>query len=70
MAEHYPAGTLEVTAYCAVCKRETQHRVDFPPGGGNGGGRRGPCLNPHPPSKAQLAKEAKRRRESQNPRLF
>jgi ribosomal protein L44E len=37
MPEHYTKNTLESTAYCKVCKRGTQHRVDS--------GRRGPCLD-------------------------
>jgi hypothetical protein len=36
MGEHYTKNTLETTAYCRKCQRDTQHRVDS--------GRRGPCL--------------------------
>jgi hypothetical protein len=36
MTIHYTKNTLEVTAWCGKCQRDTQHRVD--------GGRRGPCL--------------------------
>jgi hypothetical protein len=36
MTIHYTKNTMEVTAWCAKCQRDTQHRVD--------GGRRGPCL--------------------------
>lgn len=36
MPEHYTKNTLECTAWCRVCQKHTQHRVD--------GGRRGPCL--------------------------
>lgn len=38
MPEHHTRNTLEVTAYCARCKTNTQHRVD--------GGRQGPCIDP------------------------
>jgi hypothetical protein len=38
MPEHYTKNTLECTAWCAKCQRNTQHRVD--------GGRRGPCIDP------------------------
>jgi ribosomal protein L44E len=34
--EHYTKGTVQVSAWCKVCHRETMHRVDH--------GRRGPCL--------------------------
>jgi ribosomal protein L44E len=36
MPEHYTKNTLECTAWCGKCHRQTQHRVD--------NGRRGPCL--------------------------
>jgi hypothetical protein len=44
MGEHFTRNTLETTAWCAKCKRETLHRVDHPVAGGKGGGRLGPCL--------------------------
>ena len=69
MGEHYTRNTESVTLYCKICKQFTQHRVD--------GGRRGPCLNPHAPSKAQIIaavqrkrKEAKRELAKISPRLF
>lgn len=66
MPEHYTKNTLECTAWCAKCQRNTQHRVD--------GGRRGPCIDPKHPvqefSKAQKAKLEKLEKEKQNPRLF
>lgn len=37
MSEHYTKNTLEVTAYCKRCGKNTQHRVD--------GGRKGPCMD-------------------------
>lgn len=71
MPEHYPKGTQECTAYCNVCKRDTQHRVDFPVEG-KGGGRRGPCLEHEAQemTKAQIAREEKRAKEARSPRLF
>jgi hypothetical protein len=66
MPEHYTKNTLECTAYCAKCGRDTQHRVD--------GGRRGPCIDPRHPvqamTKAQAARKEKQERERQNPGLF
>ena len=66
MTIHYTKNTLEVTAWCAKCQRDTQHRVD--------GGRRGPCIDPGHPvqelSKAQIAAREKREREKRNPSLF
>lgn len=55
MGEHYTRNTEAVTAYCKVCQQFTQHRVD--------GGRKGPCLNDHAPSKAQIIAAAKRRKK-------
>ncbi len=72
MAEHYPRGTLECTAWCNVCGRLTQHRVDHPAAGEKGGGRRGPCVEQEAPQatkKQQHAKD-KREREKQQPNLF
>jgi len=54
MGEHYTKNTESVTLYCKQCQQFTQHRVD--------GGRRGPCMNAHPASKAQIIAAAKRRR--------
>jgi len=66
MPVHYTKNTLECTAWCAKCQDYTQHRVDDR--------RQGPCLNEHPVSesqkKKQNAKELKRIREEQNPKLF
>jgi hypothetical protein len=71
MSEHYTRNTLECTAWCAKCKRNTQHRVD--------GGRRGPCLEHKAPqfSQAQLQRMGKAARERKkqeharlNPSLF
>jgi hypothetical protein len=70
MPEHYTRNTLEVTAWCARCQRDTQHRVD--------GGRRGPCLEclarldaaGAQLSKAQLARRKKAEKARQNPSLF
>lgn len=66
VAEHYTRNTLECTAWCGKCQRNTQHRVD--------GGRRGPCIDPkHPVSqftKAQMARRKKQEEEMQNLRLF
>jgi ribosomal protein L44E len=38
MPEHQTKNTETVTAYCASCRQNTQHRVD--------GGRQGPCIDP------------------------
>jgi hypothetical protein len=64
MPEHYTKNTLECTAWCKKCQRNTQHRVD--------GGRRGPCLEHQAegPSKKQIAQEKKREKAAMNPRLF
>lgn len=35
MAEHYTLATVEVSAWCAKCRKNTMHRVD--------GRRKGPC---------------------------
>jgi hypothetical protein len=72
MAEHYPEGTLETTAWCGTCGRHTQHRVDFPPAGQKGGGRKGPCLEheAQPETKKQTAARERREKEARNPRLF
>lgn len=34
--QHYPRGTVEASAWCRKCGKETPHRVDPP--------RLGPCL--------------------------
>lgn len=52
MTEHYTRNTLEVTAWCNRCARQTQHRVDA--------GRQGPCLEHTAP---ELTQEQKRRRD-------
>jgi len=64
MPEHYTRNTEQCTAYCRVCKRDTQHRVDD--------GRRGPCLEHQRTglSKKQEAAQKKRAKEQQNPKLF
>ena len=36
MTEHYTRNTVQISAWCAKCRRETMHRVDS--------GRKGPCL--------------------------
>jgi hypothetical protein len=41
MSEHFTKNTIEATAWCATCKRKTQHRVDS--------GRLGPCLEHETP---------------------
>ena len=65
MPEHYTRNTESVTAWCNVCRRETQHRVD--------GGRRGPCLE-HEAKRALTRAQEKRRekleQERKNPKLF
>ena len=35
MAEHYLRGTVEASAWCSKCRRETMHRID--------GVKKGPC---------------------------
>jgi hypothetical protein len=74
MAEHYPKGTTECEAWCPQCQRYTFHRVDHPPAGEKGGGRRGPCIDPTHPvkefSEAQKKRRIKEEKEKQNPRLF
>jgi len=66
MAEHYTRNTLECTAWCARCGRDTQHRVDD--------GRRGPCIDPKHPVQEETKAQQKRRQEQdrrrQNPGLF
>ena len=72
MAEHYPRGVTEVTAYCEKCGRFTQHRVDHPPAGEKGGGRRGPCMEHEAQAmtKAQIERREKRERLRRQPDLF
>lgn len=64
--EHYTRGTLECTAFCKKCGRNTQHRVD--------GGRRGPCIDPDHPvrelSQDQIRRKKKAEDEKRNPSLF
>jgi ribosomal protein L44E len=36
MSEHYTRNTVSASAWCAKCKKFTQHRID--------GVRKGPCL--------------------------
>jgi hypothetical protein len=65
MPEHYTKNTLECTAWCNKCQRNTQHRVD--------GGRRGPCLEHAAPalSAAQLRRQkAEQKRALRGPGLF
>ena len=58
MTEHYTRNTLECTAWCAKCHRDTQHRVDS--------GRRGPCIDPtHPYPIDDLTQAQRHRREVQ-----
>lgn len=74
MAEHYTAGQTECEAFCRKCGRNTLHRVDHPPAGAKGGGRKGPCLDPAHPvqefSQAQLKRRAAEEKKRQNPELF
>jgi hypothetical protein len=66
MTEHYTKNTLECTAWCPKCQRDTQHRVD--------GGRKGPCLDPKHPVPAESTTQKKRRlageHKLRNPGLF
>jgi hypothetical protein len=68
MSEHYTRNTLEVTAWCKPCSRNTQHRVDA--------GRLGPCLEHGPKvdanglSKTQAKRRAKAAAEHQQQELF
>ena len=68
MSEHYTRNTLECTAWCRVCQRNTQHRVDQ--------GRKGPCLEHGPKvgpdglSKAQRQLRERQARARMNPTLF
>jgi hypothetical protein len=64
MSEHYTKNTLEVTAYCRKCQRNTQHRVD--------GGRLGPCLEHDAPqfTKKQEAQRRQSEKERRQPNLF
>lgn len=71
MPEHYTRNTLECTAYCRRCGKDTQHRVDS--------GRRGPCLacirkreieNEAQRIKRGIEEEQRQERERQNPKLF
>jgi len=71
MPEHYTHNTLECTAYCLRCGKDTQHRVD--------GGRRGPCLEcirklelqaEYERIKAGIEEEQRQERDRQNPKLF
>jgi hypothetical protein len=66
MPEHYTKTTVECTAWCSKCQRNTQHRVN--------GGRRGPCVDPAHPvqeaTKAQLARKKKEEEARQQPALF
>jgi len=66
MPEHYTKNTLECTAWCARCQRDTQHRVDS--------GRRGPCIDPAHPVQELSRKQQKRiaaeEKKKQNPELF
>jgi hypothetical protein len=68
MSEHYTRNTLECTAWCAKCQRDTQHRVD--------GGRKGPCIDPAHPypiddlTNAQRYRREEERRAKEQPSLF
>ncbi|HXN50382.1 MAG TPA: hypothetical protein VN943_00495 [Candidatus Acidoferrum sp.] len=83
MSEHYTAGTIEVTHWCNVCRRPTQHRVDprdvtatVHGGHVRVAGILGPCLEHGPKvnaqgeSKRQETARKKRDREAANPPLF
>ena len=66
MTIHYTKNTLEVTAWCPQCHRDTQHRVDE--------GRQGPCIDADHKvqelTRKQESAAKKREHDSQNPRLF
>ena len=66
MPEHFTKNTLECTAWCPKCQRDTQHRVDA--------GRRGPCIDPAHPVQELSQKQKKRKEQSEkekrNPTLF
>jgi len=64
MPEHYTKNTLECTAWCETCGRQTKHAVSD--------GRRGRCLEHESPqySKKQLARRERLARENRNPTLF
>lgn len=71
MPEHFTKATLECTAYCARCSKDTQHRVD--------GGRRGPCLecirklelkNEFERIKKGIEEEERAEHDRMNPKLF
>ena len=64
MSEHYTKNTLEATAWCAKCQKQTQHRVD--------GGRLGPCLEQHQNSRSQkqIADQARKARKARQSELF
>ena len=71
MSEHFTKNTLEITAYCARCAKQTQHRVD--------GGRKGPCLDclemrrieaEASRIKRGLEQEQKQEYDRKNPKLF
>jgi len=71
MGEHYTRSTLECTAYCLRCRKDTQHRVDS--------GRRGPCLecirrleieNEFERIKKGIEEEQRQEQDRQNPKLF
>jgi len=51
MTEHFTRNTETATAWCAKCRKNTEHRID--------GGKVGPCLDtnhPQPLMKAQIPK--------------
>lgn len=71
MGEHYTKATLECTAYCLRCAKDTQHRVD--------GVRRGPCLecirkleikNEFERIKRGIEEEERAEKDRMNPKLF
>jgi len=74
MGEHYPAGQTECEAWCGKCGRFTMHRVDHPPAGQKGGGRKGPCIDPAHPVQELSQKQKKRKEQAEkdkrNPTLF
>jgi hypothetical protein len=64
VAEHYTSNTIECTAWCEHCRRNTRHAVSA--------NRRGRCLEHDAPkySKKQLARRAKLAKQGQQPSLF
>ena len=74
MGEHYPAGQTECEAWGGKCGRFTMHRVDHPPAGQKGGGRKGPCIDPahhvQELTKKQQERQRKHEKDEREPKLF